>query len=134
MNVFLDDIRNPNMSHNYNHGLGTDYDWVIITDYFEFVKFIKSNFDEIELISFDHDLACYNNNGVEFTGKDAADFLVNFCLDNHKKFPNWYVHSDNTPGKANIIGTILNYLRVIEYIDTSTFRYYNCGLINNRPV
>jgi hypothetical protein len=138
MNVFLDDIRLPNMSHNENKGLGSQYSststWVILRDYFEFVDFVKIKFNEIKLVSFDHDLACYGENGREFTGKDAADFLINYCLDNNKKFPSWYVHSDNTSGKSNIIGAITNYLKVVEGKDISNFRYYNNGLLDNKPV
>lgn len=138
MNIFLDDIRFPNMSHNENKGLGVDYSstsaWVILRDYFEFVDFVKKNFNKIKLVSFDHDLACYGENGREFTGKDAADFLINYCLDNHKEFPSWYVHSDNTSGKNNIIGSITNYLKVVEGKDLSNFRYYNNGILNNQPV
>ena len=137
MNVFLDDIRFPNMSHNINKGLGVNYShskrWIIIRDYFEFIKFCKENFDDIELISFDHDLACYRH-GKEFTGKDATDFLIKYCLDTGKKFPNWYVHSDNTAGKNNIIGAIVSYMKVIEGYNTENFRYYNSGIINNREV
>lgn len=138
MNVFLDDIRFPNMSHNDNKGLGSEFSqtnkWVIVRDYFEFVKIIKERFDDIKLISFDHDLACYDDKGKELTGKDAVDFLINYCLDNNKKFPDWYVHSDNTSGKANIIGSIINYLKVVEGKDMANFRYYNSGIFNNKPV
>lgn len=138
MNIFLDDIRFPNMSHNENKGLGVDYSstntWVILRDYFEFVDFVKTNFNKIKLVSFDHDLACYGENGREFTGKDAADFLINYCLDNNKQFPSWYVHSDNTSGKNNIICAITNYLKVVEGKDLSNFRYYNNGILNNQPV
>lgn len=137
MNIFLDDIRSPYMSHNINKGLGEYYSdsskWIIIKDYFEFIKYIKENFDKIELISFDHDLACFRN-GKEFTGKDAADYLIKYCLDNNKNLPNWYVHSDNTVGKRNIIGSILNYLKNIEGYNTHNFRYYNSGIVNKKEI
>ena len=65
MRVFLDDIRTPAMAHNVSKGLGLDYSptdkWVIARDYFEFVKIVNANFYEIELVSFDHDLACVDN-------------------------------------------------------------------------
>jgi hypothetical protein len=130
INLFLDDKRIPSMSHNKDKGLGDDLSWVIVRDYFEFVDFVIENFNNINIISFDHDLACYRDN-VEFTGKTAADFLINYCLDNDKKLPDWYVHSDNTSGKKNIIGVMLNYLKNIEGIDISKFRYYHNGIINN---
>jgi hypothetical protein len=135
-NVYLDDKRSPDMSHNINRGLGIEYSndkWVIVRDYFEFVKFVSKNFDNVGLISFDHDLACFKD-GVEYTGKSAVDFLINFCIDNNKDFPNWYVHTDNTVGRSNIIGIILNYIKVMENFDISDFRYYNNGIINGQFV
>ena len=65
MNIFLDDLRVPNMSHNSGKGLGTTYSdenkWIIVRNYFDFIDLINKNFDDINLISFDHDLACYKD-------------------------------------------------------------------------
>ena len=63
-----------------------------------------------------------------------ADYLINFCLDNNKKFPDWYAHTDNTSGRQNIIGAILNYLKVVEGVDISNFRYFHNGIFNNKFV
>lgn len=137
MNIFLDDKRVPNMSHNNGKGLGASYSdesrWVIARDYFEFVDIIDKYFDEVKLVSFDHDLACFRN-GDEYTGKTAADYLINYCIDNNKKFPDWYVHTDNVSGRSNIIGAITNYLKVIEGVNLSNFRYYNNGIVNGKLV
>ena len=137
MNLYLDDNRMPDMSNSEGRGLGVSYasedKWVIVRDYFEFIDFVSQNFDEINLVSFDHDLACYKD-GREYTGKDAVDFLINYCMDNDKKFPNWFVHSDNTTGKSNIIGVVVNYLNKVEGIDISKFRYYHNGIINGLAV
>ncbi len=137
MNVFLDDIRMPSMSHREGKGLGDRFsdmeNWTIVRDYFEFKYLVDNSFDKIKLVSFDHDLAC-EENGIEYTGKTAADYLISYCLDNGKNFPDWYVHSDNTSGKANIIGTILSYLRNVEKKNFEDFRYFHNGIINNKPV
>lgn len=137
MNVYLDDIRIPKMSNSVGRGLGEFYSdsskWIIIRDYFEFINFIKTNFDEIDLISFDHDLACYEND-LEYTGKDAANFIIDYCLDNDKKFPSWFVHSDNTSGKKNIKDLIINYLDKVENVNISNIRYYHNGFINGVAV
>ena len=137
MNIFLDDIRIPSMSHNVSKGLGVDYSdkdkWVIVRDYFDFVDLVDKHFDEIDLISFDHDLACYKD-GIEYTGKSAVDYVINYCLDHNKQFPNWYAHTDNTSGKRNIIGAIINYLDKVEGKNITNFRYYNNGIVNNKPV
>ena len=133
MNIYLDDIRIPKMSHNETKGLGINYsssdNWVIVRDYFSFCELIKHKFDEIKLISFDHDLACYLND-IEYTGKDAMEYLINYCVDNNKPLPNWYVHSDNTVGRNNIIQLALGFIKNIENVDISTYRYYNKGFIN----
>ena len=138
MNLFLDDIRTPSMAHNASKGLGLDYSstdkWVIARDYFEFVKIVSANFYEIELVSFDHDLACVDSDGKEWTGKDAADYLINFCLDHNTHFPDWYAHTDNTAGRQNIIGAIKGYLKSIEGKDLLDFRYYHNGIVNGKFV
>lgn len=137
MKLFLDDIRVPNMAHNSSKGLGLDYSatdkWVIARDYFDFVDIVNKHFDEIELVSFDHDLACVKD-GREFTGKDAVDYLINYCLDHNKKFPDWYAHTDNTSGRQNIIGAITSYLKNVEGRDLSDLRYYHNGFVNNKFV
>lgn len=137
INIFLDDIRTPNMSHHTGKGLGSVFSssdkWIIIRNYFDFVNFVDKHYDEINIISFDHDLACYKD-GVEYTGKNAADYVIDYCLDNNKKFPNWYAHTDNTSGRQNIIGSILNYLNKVEGLDISKFRYYHNGVVNGLAV
>lgn len=137
MNIFLDDIRIPSMSHNVSKGLGVDYSdkdkWVIVRDYFDFVDLVDKHFDEIDLISFDHDLACYKD-GVEYTGKSAVDYVIDYCLDHNKQFPDWYAHTDNTSGKRNIIGAVLNFVNKVEGKNITNFRYYNNGIVNNKPV
>jgi hypothetical protein len=137
MIIFLDDIRIPSMSHNVSKGLGVDYSdkdkWVIVRDYFDFIDLVDKHFDEIDLISFDHDLACYKD-GVEYTGKSAVDYVINYCLDHNKNFPDWYAHTDNTSGKRNIIGAVLNFVNKVEGKSITNFRYYNNGIVNNKPV
>jgi hypothetical protein len=137
MNIFLDDIRIPSMSHNVSKGLGMDYSdkdkWVIVRDYFYFIDLVDKHFDEIDLISFDHDLACYKD-GLEYTGKSAVDYVINYCLDHNKEFPDWYAHTDNTSGKRNIIGAVLNFVNKVEGKNITNFRYYNNGIVNNKPV
>ena len=135
--VFLDDIRTPGMAHNQERGLGTQYgrpdSWTIAKDFFEFIDIVDKNIDKITFVSFDHDLAC-ERGGKEYTGKDAADYLISKCLDLGKDFPDFYVHSDNTSGRQNIISVILNYLKHVEGFDNSHFRYFHKGLINKKPV
>jgi hypothetical protein len=48
--------------------------------------------------------------------------------------PDWYVHSDNTSGKNNIIGAITSYLKNVEGRDMSDFRYFHSGIVNSQPI
>lgn len=138
MKIFLDDLRYPNMSHNSTKGLGDslsdENSWVIVRNYKDFCKLIDNQFKNIELISFDHDLACFDDDDNEMTGHDCVRYIISYCIDNDKEFPNWYIHSDNSVGRENMIGSILNFLKRIENKDISRFRYYNKGIINNNFV
>jgi len=139
MNLLLDDIRSANMAHGTSKGLGPSYskdsDWMIVRTYDDFVDVVNAKFDDIDLISFDHDLACFDADGKEMTGKNAADYVIGYCLDRGKPFPkSWYVHSDNTSGRQNIVGAILSYLDKIEGIKYSGFRPYHRGVLDGNPV
>jgi hypothetical protein len=138
INLYLDDKRSPDMTHNQGIGLGVAYSsddkWLIVRDYFEFVDIINNNYDDIQLISFDHDLACFDDNNREYTGKDAVDYLINYCLNNDRELPDWYVHTDNPRGKMNIIGSFLSYLKIAKNFNVDKFRYYHKGIINNQII
>jgi hypothetical protein len=131
--IFLDDLRSVDMSHNPNKGLGVVTDFVIARDDKDFIKLVDENINDITLVSFDHDLACFSD-GNEFTGKTACEYLIHKCLETGRKFPDWYVHSDNTAGRENIIGLILNYMKSIDGVDTSDYRYFHRGRVNGKFV
>ena len=131
--IFLDDLRSVDMSHNPNKGLGVVTDFVIARDDKDFIKLVDENINDITLVSFDHDLACFKD-GNEFTGKTACEYLIHKCLETGRKFPDWYVHSDNTAGRENIIGLILNYMKSIDGVDTSDYRYFHRGRVNGKFV
>jgi len=112
--IFLDDIRIP-----------TDASWVVARNYAQFVdKVSKIGFENIELISLDHDLGdsamseYFNNvspnfildynNITEKTGYDCAKWLVEQWMGG-KPLVDVVVHSANPIGSANIMGYINNY-------------------------
>jgi hypothetical protein len=132
INIFLDDERQPTYVKNQMNSFYPN-DWVVINNYFDFTKFVDENFDNINLISFDHDISSFDKEGKEWTGKDAADYLIDKCLETGKPFPNFFVHTMNNVGRPNIIGTILNYLKHVENKNIS-WKYYNSGIINNQVV
>ncbi len=119
MFLYLDDKRkNPTISHNDSRGLGLTFGrsnkWVIARDYQEFITILTANFDSIELISFDHDISSYDLDENELTGKDAGEFLINYCMDHNKTLPDWFVHSDNSGGNKNIRQLLANYMFRVE--------------------
>jgi hypothetical protein len=117
MKIYLDDVRTP-----------IDSDWIIVRNYDEFISKVKEiGFENIELISLDHDLGdtamtewhrnVYHNytlnydNIVEKTGMDCAKWLVEQWLEG-SPVVDVVVHSANAIGSANMMGYINNYLHV----------------------
>lgn len=66
--------------------------FIEIRSYLAFTEYITQN-GLPDYISFDHDL------GLEQSGFDCAKFLVNYCLDNKLKLPEFTVYSQNPVGK-----------------------------------
>ena len=138
--IFLDDERkDPTVVHNQQRGLGIGVgkanNWIIARNYNQFVELVKNRFDDIDFISFDHDISSFDFSGKEMTGKDAAMFLTDYCMDNQKNIPDWFVHSDNNKGNENIRQWILNYMfRVENSIDkmTDAYGFVNGSLIYNK--
>jgi hypothetical protein len=116
--LFLDDIRDPIHAYGYtNFGLFLTKEWDIVRDYDKFVDYINTN-GLPDFIAFDHDLGEIHyginlwddhTNDTEKTGYDCAKFLINYCMDNNLKLPEFYVHSMNPVGKKNIIEILNNF-------------------------
>jgi hypothetical protein len=113
--IYLDDLRTPK-----------DPTWVVVRNFQEFKDEVeKHNLDDIERISFDHDLAdfYYDEDGekLENTGKTAIDWFIRKHMDDResgkidgKYFPIVTVHSDNPRGVQNIIGLVNPYLEFLS--------------------
>lgn len=101
--IYIDDERNPK----------TDHNWIVVRNMDDFVQLVTtSNFDDIEQISFDHDLG----DGVP-TGHDISKWLVNYLLDtNQIRTIPYNVHSANPVGGANIQGVLNHYNRFVERV------------------
>ena len=111
MKIYLDDVRTP-----------LDNTWFVVRSYDEFVNLIGGlNYGEINVISFDHDLADFHYEfktedyekmseeemvikfgSMEKTGLDCAKFLVEYCVSESVSLPEYLVHSANPTGKENI--------------------------------
>lgn len=126
--LWLDDFRNPflNIEGRVPKENGI-IEWVL--NYDEFVLWIEK-FGLPDIISFDHDLADEHYTPEEYwndyeaskayqesqdykekTGMECAKWLVNYCIDNEKALPIFYVHSANTVGADNIRLYLENYIK-----------------------
>lgn len=120
MNIFLDDERNP--------GQVTWVEmpsvfWTIVRSYDEFCKLLETE-DQIDFVSFDHDLADVHyghglnddkipyNSYKEKTGMHCAIALTEWCMDNNKPLPDFQVHSMNPVGTRNIRGLLDQFRQV----------------------
>lgn len=106
-NLFLDDIRRP---EDVTWVALPKCTWVVARNYTEFVGVVTEN-GIPNFITFDHDLAdahYVNMPSAEKTGYDCAKWLVDYCMDNGKKIPEFAVHSMNPVGAENIRQYLLN--------------------------
>jgi hypothetical protein len=114
-NLFIDDERSPSdvtwapqqVSEKYRNE-----EWVVARNGQQVLDvFIKKGMPEF--ISFDHDLGDYSG-----TGYDITKMLINIAIETpipFYQFPSnfqFFVHSKNPIGKANIEGLLNNYLEV----------------------
>lgn len=126
--LWLDDMRNPFIDYENKVPVeSTVIHWVL--NYDQFVEYINK-FGLPDIISFDHDLADEHYTPKEYwddydkskeyqesrdyrekTGKDCANWLINYCMDRDLNIPKFYVHSANPVGRDNILGVLNSYLK-----------------------
>lgn len=122
ISIYLDDQRTPTESPSENS------EWVIVRNYNEFVDLVeKTGLDNIEIISFDHDLdrsatlhylqhvkVHYEidySKIQEPTGLDAVKWLIAHSQKTGIDIPKCYVHSANPIGSGYMMGLINLYLK-----------------------
>lgn len=117
INLLLDDYRNQQMTYiATKNSIYIDRPWVIVKNHEEFVEYVTTQ-GIPKLISYDHDLMDIDyaipegTSYAEKTGKDCAEWLVNFCLDIKHELPEYLVHSQNPVGKDRIKSVFENYYR-----------------------
>jgi len=103
--LFIDDERDPPRNDGRN--------WVVARDW-EAVMMMLRIHGMPGFISFDHDLGIDNH-----SGHDIAKFLIELDMGGDSDFEipeefDFYVHSQNPVGKANIEGLLRNYLQFRE--------------------
>lgn len=117
--LWLDDLRNPYI--NLEGRVPKEkliIDWVL--NYEQFTQWVEK-FGLPKIISFDHDLGNLEDfkpisDYQEKTGMDCAKWLIDYCIDNDKQLPIFYVHSANPVGADNINGLLNNYIKHITKI------------------
>ena len=99
MKLYLDDIRNPHQS-GYQ-----DDDWIVCRNDTEFVATIEQHFSDLEVVSFDHDISSYDDDGTEVTGYDCVKWLCDYILDNDLDIANLTLkfHTANPVGRLNMM-------------------------------
>ena len=119
-NLFLDDVRTPKQ---VTWVKLPDVKWMIVRNFDEFKKAIETH-GIPDRVAFDHDLADdhYNLDNSsrgsrsfsDPTGYDCAKWLVRFCQDNKKQFPQYWIHSMNPVGAKNIDSYIKSFKKSLE--------------------
>jgi len=115
-NLFIDDERNLEdvtwapwqVREKYRNE-----EWVICRNIVEVAKAVLSHNCLPSFISFDHDLGEFTANGYEIMRYMVEDAMNNPDIP-AMQFPqdfDFYVHSQNPIGKANIEGLLNNYLK-----------------------
>ncbi|MES3018193.1 MAG: cyclic-phosphate processing receiver domain-containing protein [Bacteroidota bacterium] len=123
--LWLDDIRNP-LEDNWLvfSPIEQPFEVVWMKTYKEFTRWITNNGLPTG-ICFDHDLSDFQamKSGYpelmedvdypleEKTGKDCANWLVEYCMDKNLKLPLYNIQSANPAGKENINSLLQNFIK-----------------------
>ena len=96
--LYLDDVRFPLQTYPY------DPNWLVVRNYTEFVSAIENHFSDLEMVSFDHDIDSYDENGNELTGYDSLKYLCGYIEANNLDISNLRLnfHTANPVGKENM--------------------------------
>ena len=100
MKVFLDDIREA-----------PDSSWTVVRSYEDAISLVEKEKNNIELMSFDHDLGDMINL-PEKTGYDVLLYIVQMKFDGKAVPQKYKVHSANPVGCERMQGVIDRYLNV----------------------
>ena len=111
-NLLLDDERTiENVVEVTGNQFYLDNEWVIVRSFDEFKKVIVE-LGIPNIVSFDHDIADFTEDGMERNGLTCCKYLVDICIENDCYFPTYYIHSANPSGSNNIRNYIENYINL----------------------
>ena len=102
--LWVDDARNPLEDDWLNFSpIGRNCKVIWAQSYQEAIDFLEKEWPDA--ICLDHDL------GEEKSGYDIAKYIVDRCIDEGKKLPEFASQSANPVGRENIITLLSNYKR-----------------------
>lgn len=102
--LWVDDARNPMEDDWMNFSpIGRNCKVIWAQSYQEAIDFLEKEWPDA--ICLDHDL------GEEKSGYDIAKYIVDRCIDEGKKLPEFASQSANPVGRENIIALLSNYKR-----------------------
>lgn len=102
--LWVDDARNPMEDDWMNFSpIGRNCKVIWTQSYQEAIDFLEKEWPDA--ICLDHDL------GEEKSGYDIAKYIVDRCIDEDKKLPEFASQSANPVGRENIITLLSNYKR-----------------------
>ena len=102
--LWVDDARNPMEDDWLNFSpIGRNCLVIWAQSYQEAIQFLEKDWPDA--ICLDHDL------GEEKSGYDIAKYIVDRCIDEGKKLPEFASQSANPVGRENIITLLSNYKR-----------------------
>lgn len=102
--LWVDDARNPLEDDWLNFSpIGRNCKVIWAQSYQEAIDFLEKEWPDA--ICLDHDL------GEEKSGYDIAKYIVNRCIDDGRKLPEFASQSANPVGRENIITLLSNYKR-----------------------
>lgn len=112
MKVFIDDLRLPH-EVTWECISYKDDDWLVIRTDKEFYRFMKDyDLSKIDIISFDHDIQCFDDVGIETTGYNLLQTFILHCIDNNICLPPTVIfHTQNVVGKANMYAYYVNAIK-----------------------
>lgn len=104
MKIFLDDVRNP-----------PDASWTVARTYNHCIALLSSGVP-VEVLSLDHDIACYDEEHREMTGYHVAQWVEESVATDDAYTPPSKIlcHSANPVGRARIMGTIASIQRLMD--------------------
>lgn len=105
--IFLDDERYPKDVTWIKYP--ENVEWFIARTQYYFMSLLED--EEFDIITFDHDIECYDEEGKEVTGYDLLKWALDYFYTNNKKIPVMYFHSMNPIGKANMEGYLASFTK-----------------------